>query len=146
MTADSDDGCPVGEPIESDIDMLQRVILDNRDPRVHEFSDLSISHEANAEERDDEMLDAPEASPSMMIEKGRVFKDLTALNRWLHHYDVLHKRSYLVLYSYEKRCYREIDGYPPLHHRWCSTRHLTENLLRNDGVKDNYDELRWCEG
>jgi hypothetical protein len=25
----------------------------------------------------------------------------------------------------------QIDGYPPLHHRWC-TRHLAENLLRKD--------------
>jgi hypothetical protein len=32
----------------------------------------------------------------------------------------------------------EIEGYAPLHHRWC-TRHLTENLLRKDGVKDNFD-------
>jgi hypothetical protein len=31
----------------------------------------------------------------------------------------------------------QIDGYPPLHHRWC-TRHLTENLLLKDGVKDNF--------
>jgi hypothetical protein len=43
---------------------------------------LSLSHQANAEERDDELLDAPEAGPSMMIKKGRVFKDLTALKRW----------------------------------------------------------------
>jgi hypothetical protein len=32
----------------------------------------------------------------------------------------------------------EIEGYAPLHHRWC-TRHLAENLLRKDGVKDNFD-------
>jgi hypothetical protein len=25
-----------------------------------------------------------------------------------------------------------------LHHRWC-TRHLAENLLRKDGVKDNFE-------
>jgi hypothetical protein len=36
-------------------------------------------------------------------------------------------------------CVREqIDGYPPLHHKWC-TRHLAENLLRKDGVKDNFE-------
>jgi hypothetical protein len=40
----------------------------------------------------------------MMIEKGRVFKDLNALNRWLQHYIVLRKRPYRVLHSYEKRC------------------------------------------
>jgi hypothetical protein len=39
----------------------------------------------------------------------------------------------------------KIDVYPPLHHMWC-TRHLAENLLCKDGVMDNYDELRWCEG
>ena len=32
----------------------------------------------------------------------------------------------------------QIEGYAPLHHRWC-TRHLAENLLRKDGVKDNID-------
>ena len=31
----------------------------------------------------------------------------------------------------------EIEGCAPLHHRWC-TRHLIENLLRKDGVKDNF--------
>jgi hypothetical protein len=34
--------------------------------------------------------------------------------------------------------HEQIDGYPPLHHRWC-TRHLAENLLRKDGVKDNFE-------
>jgi hypothetical protein len=32
----------------------------------------------------------------------------------------------------------EIEGYAPLHHRWC-TRHVAENLLRKDGVKVNFD-------
>ena len=32
----------------------------------------------------------------------------------------------------------QIEGYAPLHHRWC-TRHLAENLLQKDGVKDNFD-------
>uniref|UniRef100_K3XRS8 MULE transposase domain-containing protein n=1 Tax=Setaria italica TaxID=4555 RepID=K3XRS8_SETIT len=32
----------------------------------------------------------------------------------------------------------QIEGYAPLHHRWC-TRHLAENLLRKDGVKDNFE-------
>jgi hypothetical protein len=86
MTPDSDNDRPVGELTKSDIEMLQRVIPDHRDPRVHEFSDLSLSHEANAEGRDDELLYAPKAGPNMMIEKGRVFKDLTVLKRWLQHY------------------------------------------------------------
>jgi hypothetical protein len=97
MAADSDDDRLVGELTESDIEMLQRVFPYGRDPRVHEFSDLSLSHQANAEGRDDELLDAHEAGPSMMIEKGRVFKDLTALKRWLQHYAVLRKRPYRVL-------------------------------------------------
>jgi hypothetical protein len=42
MAANSDDDRPVGELTESDIEMLQRVILDNQDPRVHEFSDLNL--------------------------------------------------------------------------------------------------------
>jgi hypothetical protein len=70
MAANSDDDRPVGELTDSDIEMLQRVFLDGWDPRVHEFSDLSLSHQVNAEGRDDELLDAPEAGPSMMIEKG----------------------------------------------------------------------------
>jgi hypothetical protein len=81
MAADADDDLPVGELRESDIEMLKHVILEHRDPRVHEFSDLSLSHDAFAEGRDDELLDAPEAGPSIMIEKGRVFKDLNALKR-----------------------------------------------------------------
>jgi transposase-like protein len=31
----------------------------------------------------------------------------------------------------------QISGYAPFHHHWC-TRHLTENLLRKDGTKDNF--------
>lgn len=50
--------------------MLQRVILNHRDPIIHEFSDLSLSHEAFVEGRDDELLDALEVCPSMSIEMG----------------------------------------------------------------------------
>ena len=32
----------------------------------------------------------------------------------------------------------QIEGYSPLHHRWC-TRHLVENLLLKDGVKGYFD-------
>jgi hypothetical protein len=104
MAADSDDNRSVGELTHSDIEMLKRVIPEHRDPRVHEFSDLSLSHDAFTEGRDDGLLDAPKAGPSMMIEMGRVFKDLNALKMWLQHYAVLSKRSYRVLHSYEKRC------------------------------------------
>jgi hypothetical protein len=105
MVADSDDDRPVGELTHSDIEMLKRVILEHWDPRVHEFSDLSLSHDTFAEGRDDELLDAPEAGPSMMIKMGRVFNDLNALKMWLQHYVVLRKRPYRVLHSYEKRRY-----------------------------------------
>ena len=40
---DSDDDRPVGELTESDVEMLRRIFPDRRDPRVHEFSDLSHS-------------------------------------------------------------------------------------------------------
>ena len=80
---ESDDDHPVGELTESDVEMLRRIFPDHRDPRVHEFSDLAHSDQACAEGRDDELLEAPEAGPNMVIEKGRVFKDLPALKRWL---------------------------------------------------------------
>ena len=35
----------------------------------------------------------------------------------------------------------QLEGYAPLHHRWC-TRHLAENLLRKDSVKKNFDLLQ----
>ena len=72
---DSDDDHPVGELTESDVEILRRIFLGRRDPRVHEFSDLAHSNQACAEGHDDELLEASEAGPSMVIEKGRVFKD-----------------------------------------------------------------------
>jgi hypothetical protein len=47
--------------------------------------------------------------------------------------DVISYRHQRILKSVRE----QIGGYPPLHHRWC-TRHLAENLLRKDGVKDNF--------
>jgi hypothetical protein len=79
---DSDDDHPIGELTESDVEMLRHIFPDHYDPRVHEFSDLTHSDQAFAEERDDKLLEAPKAGPSMVI-KGRVFKDLPALKRWL---------------------------------------------------------------
>ena len=38
---DFDDDRPVGELIESDVEMLRRIFSSRRDPRVHEFSDLA---------------------------------------------------------------------------------------------------------
>ena len=80
---DSDDDRPVGELTESDVEMLRRIFPGRRDPRVHEFSDLAHFDQACAEGLDDELLEASEASPNMVIESGRVFKDLPALKRWL---------------------------------------------------------------
>jgi hypothetical protein len=51
---DSDDDRPVGELMESDVEMLRRV-FPGRDPMVYEFSDLTHSDQAFAEGRDDEL-------------------------------------------------------------------------------------------
>jgi hypothetical protein len=102
---DSDDDRPVRELTESDVEMLRRIFPGRRDPRVHEFSDLAYSDQACAEGRDDELLEAPEAGPNMVIEKGRVFKDLLALKRWFQAFVVIQKRSYKVLHSYAEHPY-----------------------------------------
>jgi hypothetical protein len=102
---DSDDDRPVGELTESDVDMLRRIFLGHRDPMVHEFSNLTHSDQAFAEGRDDELQEAPETGPSMEIEKGRVFNDLSGLKRWLQAFAVIRKKPYKVLYSYAKRRY-----------------------------------------
>jgi hypothetical protein len=78
---DSDDDRPVGELTDSDVEMLGRIFPGRHDPRVHEFSDLTHSNQACVEGCDDEQLEALEAGPNMVIEKGRVFKDLLALKR-----------------------------------------------------------------
>ena len=80
---DSDDDRPVGELTESDVEMLRRIFPSRRDPRLHEFSDLAHSDQACAEGCNEELLEASEASPNMVIENGRVFNDLPALKRWL---------------------------------------------------------------
>jgi hypothetical protein len=85
--------------------MLRRIFPGRCDPRVHEFSDLTHSDQACAEGHDDELLEAPEAGPKMTIEKGRVFKDLHALKRWLQAFVVIRKRPYKVLHSYVERRY-----------------------------------------
>jgi hypothetical protein len=102
---DSDDDRPVRELTESDIEMLRRIFLGHRDPVVHEFSDLTHSDQACAEGRKDELQEAPEAGPSVEIEKGRVFNDLPALKRWLQAFAVICKRPYKVLHSHMERRY-----------------------------------------
>jgi hypothetical protein len=102
---DSDDDRPVGELMESDVEMLRRIFPGRRDPMVHEFNDLTHSDQAFTEGRDDELQEALEAGPSMEIEKGRVFNDLPALKRWLQVFAVIRKRPYKVLHSYVERRY-----------------------------------------
>ena len=80
---DSNDDRPIGELTESDVEMLRRIFPGPRDPRVYEFSNLAHSDQACAVGRDDELLEATEAGPNMVIEKGRVFKDLPTLKRRL---------------------------------------------------------------
>ena len=80
---DSDDDRPIGELTESDVEMLRRIFPGRHDPRVHEFSNLAHSDQACAEGCDDELLEAPEAGPNMVIKNGMVFNDLPALKRWL---------------------------------------------------------------
>ena len=55
MAIDSDEDRPVGDLTESDIEMMRR-ILPGRDLRVHAFRDLTLSDQAVAEGRDDELL------------------------------------------------------------------------------------------
>ena len=71
---DSDDDRPVGELTESDVEMLRRIFSGRRDPRVHEFSDLAHFEQAFVEGHDDELLEAPEAGPNMVIENGKVLR------------------------------------------------------------------------
>ncbi|RCV39584.1 hypothetical protein SETIT_8G235700v2 [Setaria italica] len=99
MYLDSDNDRPVGEMTESDVEMFRRCFPDRRDPRVHEFSDLSHSNHACAEGSDDELLEAPEAGPSIVIEEG------SALMRWLQAFAVIKKRPYKVLHSYAEHRY-----------------------------------------
>jgi hypothetical protein len=79
---DSDDDLPVAPLSEQEMELIRHLCPD-RDPLVHEFSDLSHSQHAYAEGRDDELLEVPEAGDSMDIQKGMVFKDLPTLRRWL---------------------------------------------------------------
>jgi hypothetical protein len=102
---DSDDDRPIRELTETDVKMLRRIFPGRRDPRVHEFNDPAHSDQTCAKGRDDELLEAPEAGPNMVIEKSRVFKDLPALKRWLQAFAVIQKRPYKVLHSYVERRY-----------------------------------------
>jgi hypothetical protein len=78
----SDDDSHVSPLTEEDMELIILFCPDH-DPLVHEFSDLSHSHGAYAEGRDDELLEAPDSGDSMEIWKGLLFKDLPTLRRWL---------------------------------------------------------------
>jgi len=82
-----------------------RRLYPNRDPLVHEFSDLSHSQHAYGEGTDDELLEAPKAGDSVEIQKSLVFKDLPTLRRWLQEYSMRHKRPFKVRHSYVERRY-----------------------------------------
>jgi hypothetical protein len=101
---DSDDDRPVAPLREQEMELIRRLCL-NRDPLVHEFSDLSHSQHAYAEGRDDELLEAPKAGDSVEIQKGMVLEDLPTLRRWLHEYSVRRKRPFKVMHSYVERRY-----------------------------------------
>jgi hypothetical protein len=103
IVVDSDDDRPVGEMTESNVEMLRRVYSGRRDPRVHEFGDLTLLDQACAEGRDDELQQAPEAGLEMTVEKERVFRDLPTLKRWLQAFTVIRKRPYKVLHSFVER-------------------------------------------
>jgi len=77
---DSDDDRLVPPLSEEDIELMRR-FCSNRDPLVHEFSDLRDCDGAYAEGRDDELLDALDVGDSMQLRKGLIFKDLTTLKK-----------------------------------------------------------------
>jgi hypothetical protein len=101
---DSDDDRLVAPLSEQEMELIRRLCPD-RDPLVYEFNDLSHSQHAYAEGRDDELLEALEASDSVEIQKGMVFKDLPTLRRWLQEYSVRRKRPFKVMHSYVERRY-----------------------------------------
>ena len=63
---DSNDDRPVVALSEQEMELIRRFCRD-RDPLVHEFSDLSHSQHAYGEGRDDELLEAPEADDNVEI-------------------------------------------------------------------------------
>ena len=77
---DSDHNRPVAALSEQEMELI-RGLCPDRDPLVHEFSDLSHSQHAYEEGRDDELLEAPKVGDSVEIQKGMVFKDLPHLEK-----------------------------------------------------------------
>jgi hypothetical protein len=58
---------------------LVRHFCPDCDSTVHEFSNLSYSHGAYAEGRNDELLEAPDTEHNIEIKKRLIFKDLPTL-------------------------------------------------------------------
>jgi hypothetical protein len=75
---DSDDDRSVQEMTEEEIELIRRLCPEH-DPTVYEFSSLSQSTGAYAEERDGELLEAPDNADNIEIKVGLLFKDLPTL-------------------------------------------------------------------
>jgi hypothetical protein len=138
---DSDDDRPVGELMESDVEMLRRIFPGRRDPMVHEFNDLTHSDQAFTEGRDDELQEALEAGPSMEIEKGRVFNDLPALKRWLQVFAVIRKRPYKVLHSYVERRYTVVCDKERCPWRVCARKQKVSGKWKITFYKERYRSI-----
>jgi hypothetical protein len=78
LALDSDDDRPIQEMTDEEIELIRR-LCPKRDPAVHEFSSLSHSNVAYAEERGDELLEAPDNADNIEIKVGLIFKDLPTL-------------------------------------------------------------------
>jgi transposase-like protein len=116
---DSDDDRPVAPLSEQEMELIRRFCPD-RDPLVHEFSDLSHSQNAYAEGRDDELLEAPEPGESVQIQKGMIFNDLPSLRRWLQQYSVIRKRPFKVMHSHVERRYTVVCEMSDCNWRVCA--------------------------
>jgi hypothetical protein len=68
---------------------------------VSDFCDLTKSHKAVADGGVIEG-DIPLLGSSIIIKKGHVFEDMSALKLWLQEYAVVHNRSYRVKNSTPK--------------------------------------------
>jgi hypothetical protein len=125
---DSDDDRPVQELIEQEIEFIIRLCPEH-DPTVHEFSSLRHSHGAYAEGRDDELLEAPDNSDSIVIKKGLIFKDLPTLRRWLQEYSVKCKISFKVRHSYAHRRYTVLCEVSDCNWRVCARKQKATGKL-----------------
>ena len=116
---DSDDDRPVAALSEQEMELIRRLCPD-RDPLVHEFSNLSHSQHAYVEGRDDELLEAPEAGDNVEIQLGMVFMDLPTLKRWLQKYSVRRKRPFKVSHSFVERRYMVVCEMEDYNWRVCA--------------------------